>query len=220
MTTFDFLRSLDETKQVATLFERAGMKDVINGNVTLIAPNQWSINRHLHRKHIIALRSNPNAPAPTIDDFTFEELQQMGMYVIQGGQYWSETIPEEGLFLKTMSGMDVFLSCDITNIDPGAAWDGGGSSTAGYQYSRFTQTRPRIVHIHYKRGNNWEWTGEERTRLGLDNVECDQNYRMYLSDVITKNGVVHILYMGDYNYSDHYFYHSLFFFGIRTQDTL
>jgi len=222
MTTFDFLKSLDETNQVATLFERAGMKDVINGNVTVISPNQWSIDRYLRRRHNIDLRSNPNAPELTIKDISNEELKQMGMYVI-AGNYWSQTIPAEGKFLKTLNGMEVFISYDETNTDPGTAWDGGGSPWWGYQYSRFLQSIPKIVHIHYKRGENWEWTGEERAALGGnygDDPECDQVYRMYLSDVLTTTGVVHILYTGDYNFSDHDYYHSLFFFGKKTDDLL
>ncbi|MDR1633158.1 MAG: hypothetical protein LBR97_09865 [Dysgonamonadaceae bacterium] len=223
MTTSEFLQSMEETKQVVTLFERAGMKDVINGNVTIISPSQWSINRYLRRKHNIDLRSDPNAPELTISDISDEELKEnMGMYVIQGN-YWSETIPAEGKLLKTLNGIDVFISHDETNTDPGTAWDGGGSPWWGYQYSRFLQTIPKIIHIHYKRGNNWEWTGEARAAFGDhygDDPECDHVYRMYLSDVVTKTGVVHILYQGDYNYSDHFFYHSLFFFGKRTDDRL
>ena len=222
MTTFEFLQSMEETKQVATLFERAGLKDKINGNVTLFSPSQYSINRYLRRRHNIELRSNPNAPELTIANISTEELTaNMGMYVIEGS-HWSQNIPEEGRMLKTLNGRDVFISYDETNIDPGVAWDGGGSPWWGYQYSRFFQTTPRIVHIHFKRGNNWEWTGEDRYRISdtYDNPECDHVYRMYISDVLTKNGVVHIIYQGDYNYSDHYHYHSLFFFGTRRDDNL
>jgi hypothetical protein len=219
MTTLEFLKSIKETEQVAILFERAGMNGAVNGNVTVISPNQWSINRYLRRRHNVELRSNPDAPELTINDISADELTQMGMYIVSG-QYWSETIPVEGKFLKTLNGLDVFISYDETNTDPGTAWDGGGSPGAGYQYSRYLRTIPKIVHIHYKRGNNWEWSGEQRAALGSDNAECDQVYRMYMSDILTQNGVVHILYEGDYNYSDHYYYHSLFFYGRREDDLL
>jgi hypothetical protein len=59
-----------------------------------------------------------------------------------------------------------------------------------------------------------------RLSLGYDNPECDQVYQMMLSDVVTNNGVVHIIYSGSYNYSDHYYYHTLFFFGTRADDLL
>ena len=215
MTTFEFLQSLEITQQVATLFERAGMKDVINGDVTIIAPTQWSINRYLRRRHNVELRSNPNAPELTINDISADELKQMGMYVIQG-RYWRENLTAGGTFLKTLNGMDVFLTYDETNIDPGVAWDGAGDPRWGYQYSRFTQVKPKLVHILYKRGNNWEFDGAQRGNPDLP--EIDQFYRMYMADVLTKNGVVHILYSGDYTYNEHYYYHSLFFYGTRNDD--
>ena len=219
MTTFDFLKSLDETKNTAILFERAGLKDVVNGDVTIVAPGQWAINRYLQRKNNQAWRVNPNTPELTMDDISSTELEQMKMYILPD-KLWSQTIPEGGLYVTALDGTEVLIDCKETYIDPGCAWDGGGGPGRGYQYSNFLEQIPRIVHVHYKRGNNWELTGEQRTSLGYDNPECDQMYRMYLSDVITTTGVVHILYQGDYNYTEHYYYHSLFFFGVRTDDRL
>lgn len=221
MTTFDLLKTMEETKNVATLFERAGMKDLVNGDVTIIAPNQWSINRYLRRKHNQMLRNNPSATAPTMDDISAEELQKMGMYVLPG-KFWRETIPAEGINLVAHDGTEVRLTLDRTNVDPGAAWDGSGVPGSGYQYSNFMQQVPYMVKVHFKRGQRWEMTPDERNRLTgyYDNPECDHVYRMYVSDILTRNGVVHVLYSGDYTYTDHYYYHSLFFFGLRTDDKL
>lgn len=221
INTFELLSSMEETKTVATLFERAGLKDIINGDVTIIAPNQWSVNRYLRRRHNQDLRTNPSAPVLTIDDISTEELKKMGMYILPG-KYWSETIPKEGKYLTAYDGTEVLLTLDKTNADPGTAWDGSGSPGQGYQYSNFMQNSPNIVHIQFKRGSNWELTAAERNMLTnyYDNPECDQVYRMYVSDILTSNGVVHVLYEGDDGFSDHYYYHSLFFFGLRTDDKL
>lgn len=221
MTTFDLLSQMVETEVVAELFERAGLKEVINGDVTVVAPNNWSVNRYLRRRNNQVLRSNPEAEPLTIDDITNEELTKMGMYILPG-KWWSETIPDDGKILTSWDGTEVYISKDKTNTDPGAAWDGSGVSGWGYQYSNFVQEIPYIIHIHFKRGVNWEWTSNERSSLKdyYDNPECDHVYRMYVSDILTTNGVVHVLYQGDYNYSDHYYYHSLFFFGTRSDDLL
>jgi len=210
--TFEYLSSLEETKVVAALFEKAGLKDVINGDVTVVAPNKWSVNRYLRRRYNQILRSDPSADSITIDDISNAELAKMGMYILPG-KLSGKTIPEGGRILKAYDGSDVFISIDEMDFDPGAA---------PYSYSSFMEDVPDIIHIHYKRGDNWEWTELERSSLTnyYDNPECDHVYRMYLSDILTKNGVVHILYSGDAGYSDHYYYHSLFDFGIRSDDNL
>lgn len=221
MTTFELLKSMEETETVAVLFERAGLKEVINGDVTVVAPNQWSVNRYLRRRHNQNLRNDPSAPPVTIDDISEEELEQMGMYVLPG-KYWRETIPEDGKYLTAHDGTEVLITLEETNMDPGTAWDGSGVPGQGYQYSNFMQEVPYIVKVQFKRGENWELTPEQRNSLPdyYDNPECDHVYRMYVSDILTSNGVVHVLYSGDYNYSDHYYYHSLFFFGKRSDDKL
>lgn len=221
ITTFDLLSQMNETKTVATLFLKAGLKDAVNGDVTLVAPNQWAVDRYLRRRNNQVLRSNPSAPPITINDISAEDLKKMGMYILPG-KYWRETIPAEGKYLIAQDGTEVLITLDKTNIDPGAAWDGSGSPGQGYQYSNFMQAVPYIIHVHFKRGMNWEMTPGELNALPnyYDNPECDHIYRMYVSDILTSTGVLHILYDGDYNYSDHYYYHTLFDFGTRSDDLL
>jgi len=219
-TTFDFLKSFEVTTETARLIERAGLISAVNGNVTIIAPSNYSVNRYLRRMNNRALRLDPDAVPMTVEDIPAEELTRLGMYIVDN-KYWSETIPKEGIILPTHSVADTIrLTVEESNAEPGAAWDGGGEPGQGYQYSNFMQSRPKKVNVHFKRGQNWEMTNNERAALGPDNPECDQLYKMYISDVLTTTGVVHVLYSGDYNYNDHYYYHSLFFFGTRADDLL
>src|SRR5690554_8066120 len=67
MSTFEFLSQMEETSVIAELFDLAGLKDEINGDVTVVAPNIWSLNRYLRRKNNQALRVDPNAEPITID---------------------------------------------------------------------------------------------------------------------------------------------------------
>jgi hypothetical protein len=213
LNTFDYLKSQDETGVVAELFEKAGLKDVINGkDITLIAPNKWSVNRYLRRRYNQVLRVDPTADSIRINDMTQSELRQMGMYILPG-YFDRTTVPEEGLIVTAYDGSKVYIAYEKVTQDPAAA---------AYEYSDFMQELPSVLRVHFKRGENWEWTTSERSLMRdyYDNPECDHVYRVYISDVITTNGVVHILYEGDYNFSDHYYYHSLFFFGKRTDDRL
>lgn len=220
MTTYDFLKSFEVTTETARLIERAGMVNEVNGNVTIIAPSNYAVNRYLRRKNIRRLRLDPNSKPWTVEDIPADELQQLGMYIVDG-KYWSDSIPSTGIILPTHHAGDTLrLSIEESSADPGSAWDGGGEPGQGYQYANFMQTRPKKVTVQFKRGSNWEMDPQQRVFLGYDNPECDQVYKMYISDVLTKNGVVHVIYSGDYNYSDHYYYHSLFFFGTRADDKL
>ncbi|MGN6292303.1 MAG: fasciclin domain-containing protein [Chitinophagaceae bacterium] len=220
MSTFDFLKSFDVTTSTARLIEKAGLKDEVNGNVTVIAPSNFAVNRYLRRKNNRLLRLDPNAKEMTIEDIPVVELEQLKMYIVDGS-FLSTDLTPEGILLPTHhAGDSLRLSLVEATAEPGAAWDGGGQPGQGYQYSNFMQSRPQKVTVHFKRGANWEMSGATRTAMGMDNPECDQVYKMYISDVKTTNGVVHVIYSGDYSYTDHYYYHSLFFFGTRADDLL
>lgn len=220
MTTFDYLKSLDVTTETARLFERAGLVNELNGEVTIIAPSNYAVRRYLRRKNNRLLRLNAGAKPMTLEDIPVDSLQKLRMYLVDS-KFLSSKLTPQGIVLPTHSpGDSLRLSLVEATADPGAAWDGGGQPGQGYQYSNFMQSRPKKVTVHFKRGANWEMSASQRNTLGYDKPECDQVYKMYLSDVETRNGVVHVIYSGDYTYSDHYYYHSLFFFGTRSDDLL
>jgi hypothetical protein len=219
-TTYDFLKSFDVTTETARLIERANLIDEVNGDVTIVAPNNYAINRYLRRNNNRRLRLNPDTTLMTIEDIPVADLQQLKMYIVDG-KFSSDSIPEQGIILPTHEpGDTIRLYTAESNTEPGAAWDGSGTPGQGYQYSNFMQTKPTKVYVQFKRGSNWEMDPNQRVSMGYDDPECDQVYEMYISDVITTTGVVHVIYSGDYNYSDHYYYHTLFFFGTRADDLL
>lgn len=219
-TTLDFLKSFDATSETGILFEKGGLGNEVNGNVTIIAPSNYAVNRYLRRRNNRLLRLNPNATLLTVETIPIEDLQQLKMYIVDG-KYAIDSIPAGGIKLEThLPGDSILLYTAISNSEPGAAWDGSGIPGLGYQYSNFMQTRPTKLYVQFKRGANWEMDPNQRINMGYDNPECDQVYEMYISNVITNNGVVHVIYSGDYNYSDHYYYHTLFFFGTRADDLL
>lgn len=219
VTTFEFLMENEETQIVAQLFEAAGMKDIINGEVTLVAPSKYSVNRFIRRMNS-ANNREADAPRYTIEDLLQDDvlLQKMGMYVFPG-IYGLDNLTEKGTMLTSVDGsQEIILTLDETNTDPGPAYDGGKAAGAGFQYSNFLEKSPKLIHVLFKRGENWETEFLARDKLGLDNAECDHHYRMYVSNVRTKNGMVHIVYSGDTSFNEHYYYHSLFFFGVRADD--
>lgn len=218
MTTYEWLLQEETTTVVAQLFEKAGYKDIINSDVTVISPSKYSVNRYLRRKNY-GVRNGVEGSVPfTLEDMDSKELAMMGMYIFPG-KWGRDDIPAEGVYLTSVDGsQEIYLSLDETNTDPGSAYDGGNAAGAGFQYSNFLLTTPKIVHVLFKRGEKWELNYLDRANLTFDNDECDQAYRMMISDVHTNTGVVHILYSGDTSYNEHFYYHSLFFYGKHTDD--
>ncbi len=220
-TTFDFLSSFEATKETAELIELAGIIEEVNKDITFLAPSNYAVRRYLRRLNNRALRLNPDTSEIKLTDLPSDSLAKfMKMYIVDGS-FSREDIPEQGVFLEThLNGDSIRLTLDAVNTDPSAAWDGGGNPGAGYQYSNFMQSLPYLVHVQFKRGENWELSDQDRNLLDPNSGERDFKYRMYISDVVTKTGVVHVIYCGDYNYSDHYYYHTLFFFGTTNDDLL
>lgn len=219
MPTYDFLKSFDVTKSTARLFERANLITEVNGDITLVAPSDYAVNRYLRRVNNRRIRLDPKATLWTVEDIPVADLAKLKMYIIPKKVHRAD-LTKEGTKFQALSGDSLRLSLEESTAEPAAAWDGSNVPGDGYQYPNFMQTIPKKVFVHFKRGAKWEMTGEQRAALGYDNVECDQVYQMYLSDVETTNGVVHIIYVGNYNYTEHYYYHTLFFFGTRADDLL
>ena len=218
VTTYEWLLQEETTNIVAQLFDKADLVDAINGDVTIISPSKYSVNRYVRRRNY-GVRNGVEGAVPfALEDIEAEELKKMSMYIFPG-KWGRDNIPEEGVYLTSIDGkQEIYLTLDETNTDPTAAWDGGNAAGAGYQYSNFLLTTPKIIHVLFKRGDTWELNYLDRANLGFDADACDQSYRMMISDIHTRNGVIHILYSGDTSYQEHFYYHSLFFHGKHTED--
>lgn len=224
INTFEWMSRTDETAVVAQLFEKAGLKDAINGEVTIVGPSKWSVMRYVYRRN--KPFRNGTAPEFKIEDIEDEEVAKMGMYIFPG-KWDSKALKEKGpQYLTSLDGtQEIYLSLEKASADPGASWNGEGNAGAGYQYGNFMMSNPEIVYVVFKRGDEWEVDERSgkpsylvRYAKGLANPDCDQAYRMYLSDVRTSNGVVHIVVMGNDAYTERYQYHTLFFYGERNDD--
>jgi hypothetical protein len=226
ITNFEWLRQTEETAVVADLFERAGLRDAVDApDVTIVGPSKWSVERYVRRRNYPWRTGVEGATEFKLEDLTPEELSRMGMYIFPG-QWSSDQIPDEGVYLTSVDGtQEIYLYREAQSADPGAAWNGAGAPGAGYQYGNFMMSNPMIVYAVFKRGSTWEVdekTGKPsylaRYALGLQGSETDQAYRMYLSDVHTANGIIHIVIMGNTAYTERYQYHTLFFYGTRSDD--
>lgn len=106
MTTYEWLLQEETTAVVGQLFEKAGLKDVIESDVTVISPSKYSVNRYLRRRN----------------------------YGVRNGV--------EGAVPFALEDMDEAL------------------------------TTPKIIHVLFKRGENWELNYHDRANLTFDNELC------------------------------------------------
>jgi len=220
VTTFQFLQQDSVITETADLIKRAGLVNLVNGNVTFIAPSNFAVDRYLRRRNNRMLRLNPDTTLLTLNHISIDTLQQLKMYVVKG-KWTRNTIPKDGIKLATLEqGDSLRLFLQKSNSEPAAAWDGAGVSGWGYQYTNWMQSDPLKVFVEFKRGEYWEETGQQRAALGFNNPETDKVYQMYLSDIETTTGVIQIPYVGNYNYQAHTYYPTLFFYGTTADDKL
>ena len=212
---------VENEPSVAVLFEKAELKDKLSNpeeTLTIIGPSRYAVNRYVRRKNY-DFRMGSGVEY-NIDTIPAAEAAKMSMYVYEG-VYNRETLAELGGSIDLVA-IDDSTECQLfleeTNTDPGCAYDGGQNPGHGFQYSNFLQQKPILFNALFKRGEKWERTFSERSAMGYETAETDQCYRMMISDVRCKNGVVHLVYSGDTSFDEHYHYHSLFFFGSRASD--
>lgn len=226
LTTSEWMAATDETAVVAMLFEKAGLTHLIDSTVTIVGPSKWSVQRYVRRRNKPFRNGEAGAKEFKIEEIEDSVVAQMGMYVFPG-KWDSKALEEQGAqYLTSVDGsQEIYLSLEKASADPGAAWNGEGNPGVGYQYGNFMMSNPKLVYVVFKRGTKWEVDEKTglpsyyaRYALGLTSTETDQAYRMYLSDVRTKNGIVHIVVMGNTAYTERYQYHTLFFYGNRTDD--
>ena len=208
--------------EVALCFEKGGYKELLNNpdeDLMILAPSKYAVSRYVKRRNADFRAGKEGAVEFKLSEIEDTNSVLMSMYIFKGAITRDDIKAGEGQYITAIDdSTDVYFSLDYTNTDPGAAYDGGGTPGYGYQYSNFLQQTPELFHALFQRGTDWETSYGARSALNWESPECDQFYRMELSDIRVKNGVIHVLYSGDSTYNEHYYYHTLFFYGTRSMD--
>lgn len=221
MTAWEWLEANEP--DVAFCFEKGGYKSLLNDpneDLMILSPNKYAVSRYVRRRNVDFRAGKEGAVEFKLSEIEDTNSALMSMYIFKGAITRDDIkAGDEGRFIKAIDdSTEVYFTLDYTNTDPGTAYDGGGSPGYGFQYSNFLQQTPELFHAMFKRGVEWELSAVAREGMGFDNVETDQRYRMMVSDVRVKNGVIHVLYCGDATHAEHYYYHPLFFYGTREMD--
>lgn len=165
-STFEFLKSHNQLDTLAILIERAGLKNVVDGETTLFAPNNLSIKKYVNAILTEMRESDPEAEF-TIDDIPTDELSNyLGAYIFDE-KIVRDDMLKEGKIYVAHNGEERLISLEPTN-----------------NYANQLDEFPEYVYYTYKDGDEWdEW----------DNIVDDTKVLVRTSNLISTNGVIHVL---------------------------
>lgn len=165
-TTFEFLQSHRQLDTLALLIERAGLKEALEREHTLFAPNNLSIKRYVNTILAEMRRLDPEASF-TIDDIPADTLEKhMGAYVFDQ-QITREDLTAEGTVFTALNGEERRISLEPVQ-----------------EYTVELGTFPEYVFYTYREGDAWDPWNEQ---------DDDTKIRIRTSNLISTNGVIHVL---------------------------
>ncbi|GAA4299521.1 fasciclin domain-containing protein [Aestuariibaculum suncheonense] len=174
-TTLEFFKSHDQLDTLAIIIERAGMEDVVNGNVTMFAPNNLSIKNYVDKVLAEMRESDPLAEF-TVNDIPVDTLTKyLGSYIFEG-RITRENMPkDQGSIYTAINGEERRISLEAIGL-----------------YGNELENYPEFVFLTYKVGTDWdEWDATVN-----DSNEKDDKFVVRTSNIMSNNGVIHVLQGG------------------------
>lgn len=165
-TTFDFLESHPQLDTLAILIEKAGLKEDVNEETTLFAPNNLSIKKYVNDR-LAELRAIDPEAEFTINDISSDTLKKyMGGYIFSE-KITREDMAKEGDIYTAINGEERRISLEPVQ-----------------DYSDQLSQPPKYVYYTYKKGDSWDdWDG----------LTDDIKIPVRTSNLISTNGIVHVL---------------------------
>ncbi|WP_186757691.1 fasciclin domain-containing protein [Echinicola salinicaeni] len=164
--TYTFLKSHSQLDTLALLIERADLIDEVNGENTLFAPNNLSIQKYVNA--VLADMREEDAEAEfTVNDIPMDTLQKyMGGYIFPG-KITREDMTMEGEILTALNGEQKRISLEPRE-----------------EYTNQLSSFPEYVFFTYKNGEEWdEW----------DSIDDDDVVIVRSSNLLSTSGVIHVL---------------------------
>ncbi len=170
MSTMDFLKQHPQLDTFAILIERAGLAGEVDGESTVFVANNVSVNKYLD-KVVSELRKEDPMATYTIDDIPVDTLQKyMGAYVFDT-KITRDDMTKEGQVYTALNGEERRIS-----LEPVLSGE--------IAYSNNLTIAPEYVYYTYKYGTSWDdW----------DNLKDDTKIIIRTSNLISTNGVIHVL---------------------------
>lgn len=165
-STFEFLQSHHQLDTLAILIEKAGLKEALNDEHTLFAPNNLSIKNYVNSILTEMRLLDPEAEF-TINDIPADTLEKhMGGYIFSQ-EITREILTAEGEIFTALNGDQRRISLEPVQ-----------------EYTVELGQFPEYVFYTYQDGGSWDpW----------DELDDDTKIRIRTSNLISTNGVIHVL---------------------------
>lgn len=183
--TYDFLKSHPRKVFDTTLMviDKAGLKDIINGDVTFFVPNNYSINNFLNIKRDEARQIDENKKY-TLDSlfkyFSPAKLRDsLGIYVFKGKISYNQLTEEGQIYHPVVSPTESFVI--------------SYTKTSGYLVDGIITSDARLVYFTRVIGQRDVLVNGQMEDPSGDESLLDRSAVCQTSGIETTNGIVHVL---------------------------
>lgn len=165
-STFEFLQAHSQLDTLAILIERAGLKEALDDEHTLFAPNNLSIKNYVNTILTEMRLIDPMAEF-TINDIAVDTLEKhMGGYIFPQ-EITRDILTAEGKVFTALNGDQRRISLEPVQ-----------------EYTVELGQFPEYVFYTYQDGDSWDPWNE---------LDDDIKIRIRTSNLISTNGVIHVL---------------------------
>lgn len=176
MTTYDFLRSNPLFDTLVIAIDKAGLKDVVNGDITFYVPTDFSI-----QNYAAAVQAYRRGGGDGYDEtavYTFDSIpadvfrDSLQMYMFEG-KITRDELKKDGDIYTSLIGVEAKLSKEPEKL--------------------FTDilTEPvDILYFIHKKGQRFDSYDEKDN---VDTKEKDMRVRVQTSGLISTTGIIHVL---------------------------
>ncbi|WP_029905564.1 hypothetical protein [Prevotella sp. 10(H)] len=176
MSTYDFLASNHLFDTLVMAIDKAGLKDVVNSDVTFFVTTHFSFRKYID---VMTVRGRAKYNEPNykyqFDSIPVDVLHDSLSMYIYPGKIERHNMSKEGEVLTNAIGTQLRIS-----LEPGDDYTGDGKPLV---------EKPEFVFLTYKRGNYWdEWDAKN-----LPATEIDTKDRIQTSGLISTTGIIHVL---------------------------
>jgi hypothetical protein len=173
MSTYDFLASRPLFDTLVIAIDKAGLKEVINGEVTLFAVTNFTFRNYVDemtaKGRVVYNDPNYLYSFDSIPDQLFRD--SLKMYIFPE-KIQRKDLCKEGTLFTNLAGTQLKISLEPQKDD----------------YKDEITVVPEYLYLTYKRGTDWDaWDAE------VTGTEKDSKERIQTSGLISTHGIIHVL---------------------------